>query len=245
MFRRVRFQGIVILLTVGVAATAGVNCPATADETTPASSLDSAMAKPPHAATDASVAQDNEKPGPTESSGNSGELPPLATADKEHLAILKQPLTAVSLTRSLRAETTHPGEDGKPVLLNVPANVAADVYKQFETVQDTSAPPVVGHPNRNLYRVCHNPLYFEDPNLERCGRGHGVCTEAVSALRLAGRTAMLPYMMGSEPPCSRVQALPDCPSCRQFGCETCLPQFNLHGLAAEEFVVLGLIFLIP
>ncbi len=81
--------------------------------------------------------------------------------------------------------------------------------------------------------------------MERCGEGYGVFTDAVSAARFFGRVPLVPYMMGAQPPGDCVRALPDCPTCQRFGSDAYVPDPSMKAVAAEEFAVLGLIFLIP
>ena len=84
-----------------------------------------------------------------------------------------------------------------------------------------------GHPSRNTHCFQHNPLYFEDPNLERCGRSKGCATPACSAFHFLSTIAMSPFMVVHQCPNTCVTALPDCPTCHSFGPEAymggCLP----------------------
>jgi hypothetical protein len=103
-------------------------------------------------------------------------------------------------------------------------------------------------PRRNTFPFHHNPLYFEDPNLERCGRTSGYFTEVTSFAHFAGRIPVLPYMMTVEPPCSLVHAKPDCPTCSEFGPDAYFPnpdEVDLGGASIQAAAVVGLIFLIP
>lgn len=106
----------------------------------------------------------------------------------------------------------------------------------------------LSRPSRNNYRICHNPLYFEDPNLERCGHGNGCLTDAVSAIHFAGRIPATPYMMAVRPPSLRLQAKPDCPTGHTFGLDAYIPsptEIDLGGISVQGAVAVGLIFLIP
>lgn len=103
-------------------------------------------------------------------------------------------------------------------------------------------------PRRNTFPFHHNPLYFEDPNLERCGRTSGYFTEVTSFAHFAGRIPVLPYMMTVEPPCSLVPGKPDCPTCSEFGPDAYFPhpdEVDLGGASIQAAAVVGLIFLIP
>ncbi len=56
-------------------------------------------------------------------------------------------------------------------------------------------------PNRYPIAALHNPLYFEDYNLERCGHSIGCTQTAVSAFKFLAHTAILPYQMIEQPWC--------------------------------------------
>lgn len=136
-----------------------------------------------------------------------------------------------------------------------PTSLAGDILSTPTSVSEQQAPESASHqmngtrrfhrPARNMYPICYNPLYFEDPNLERCGQTHGWATEFVSAARFFGRVPLVPYMMGVTPPCDCVRALPDCPVCHRFGHDAYVPSPNLHAVGLESAAVVGLIFLIP
>ena len=93
--------------------------------------------------------------------------------------------------------------------------------------------------------VAYNPLYFEEPNLERYGYNYGAIQPFVSAGRFFGRVAILPYMIGAYPihenryplgyarpgdnPPYQVEKLP----------------FSARGAIFQSLTVTGLVFLIP
>lgn len=98
---------------------------------------------------------------------------------------------------------------------------------------------------RDSYALHHNPLYFEDPDLERCGVSHGCLTPAVSAVRFAADTVLLPWKMAADPPCSEVRTLGDCRTGAEFPAEARGLPISLRGMAAEAGVITALIFIIP
>lgn len=71
-------------------------------------------------------------------------------------------------------------------------------------------------PSRDTLVLMHQPLYFEDANLERCGQTSGCLTTAYSAVHFATSIAFAPYHMAVEHPHSCVPSLPDCPTCHSF-----------------------------
>lgn len=111
--------------------------------------------------------------------------------------------------------------------------------------QYIGAPWSNGHPPRNTYPICYQPLYFEDPNMERCGHSCGCLTELMSAVHFAGRIPALPYLIASSPPHDCVRSLPDCPTCSAFGPEAYWPAPSIHASAFQAAATVGLIFLIP
>jgi hypothetical protein len=101
------------------------------------------------------------------------------------------------------------------------------------------------YPSRNTFAFRHQPLYFEDPNLERCGQSAGCLTEAVNVVHFAGRIPLMGYLAGSNPPSSCVRALPDCPTCQSFGPEAYVPPPTVRAIATQAVHTVGMVFLIP
>ncbi|MEZ6129615.1 MAG: hypothetical protein R3C59_13110 [Planctomycetaceae bacterium] len=164
------------------------------------------------------------------------ELSPKQTSERLGLS---RPLNQVSLSAAQRAE----GLTGEK--LKEPVDKAAELFSEFGVLYES--PRLVGVPSPR--RICHpiqyNPLYFEDPNMERCGIGHGCLTEVVSAARFFGRVPLLPYLVGSNCPQSGVASLGDCPSCHAFGHDAYLAPLNVQGVAFQAACTVGVIFLIP
>lgn len=91
-----------------------------------------------------------------------------------------------------------------------------------------------------------NPLYFEDPPLERYGHSHHKLVQPfVSAGRFGTQLIGLPYQMAIDPICKKMYAL------GWYRPGECVPhkhyQIPLNAKAAivQGSVVTGLIFLIP
>lgn len=74
----------------------------------------------------------------------------------------------------------------------------------------------VAHPARYTHCFTHNPLYFEDPNLERCGIGCGYFTTVKSAGAFYLSAVALPWQVIATPPRSCMHSLGDCPHCSEF-----------------------------
>ncbi len=147
-----------------------------------------------------------------------------------------KPLTQVTLDIQPK-----PGE--------VPPDVAAVKFAQAGQV----AHPIGTYRPWNLYAFwwespafCHQPLYFEEVNLERYGYSHGVAQPLVSAAHFFGTIPAMPYLMTAEKPCECVYTLghylPG--SCAPYHAHY-FPSPSLKGGLAEAAVMTGLIFLLP
>lgn len=94
---------------------------------------------------------------------------------------------------------------------------------------------------------CHQPLYFEEVNLERYGYTCKCqCLQPVcSAAHFFGTVPLLPYMMVTQPPCSCQYTLgyyrPG--SWAPYQCHR--PIISADAGAVEAALIVGLIFLIP
>lgn len=147
------------------------------------------------------------------------------------------PLNTISLAQASATESL------KHEALPVPPNEAADYLKSqgAELATAGHARSVLPH----AAAVFYQPLYFEDPNLERCGAGHGIATELVSAVRFFGRAPLIPYLVGSQNPHHCVRSLGECSVCDQFGKTAYVPKLNAKGVAFQTAATLGLVFLFP
>lgn len=158
---------------------------------------------------------------------------------RESVANLFRPLRTTSLATALK---TQRGEfEG----LRVPVDKAAEVYDSFGSL--AALPTVVadGTVWNCDYPIFYNPLYFEDPNMERCGISHGCFTEAAAVLRFFGRIPVVPYLVGSNPPQTCVRSLGTCELCEGYGLHAYLPPLNVPGVATQAVATVGLIFLLP
>lgn len=108
----------------------------------------------------------------------------------------------------------------RPKDVQTPKNLAA-VHMESLIPGEYVMGPVVGVSAPSRYPLCfqHNPLYFEDPNLERCGVSQGYCTTAYSAAKFVGQTIGLPYLVIATPPKTCMASLGDCPTCAEFDCD--------------------------
>ena len=155
-----------------------------------------------------------------------------------------KPITAVTATGVSTAPPTRRGDVDDNLVR--PDN-AACAYLEIGAPAQYTLPPQLGvkAPFRDEYCFTHNPLYFEDPNLERCGETQGCLTSARAASLFFAQAVLLPYQMTRQCPRDCVEALPDCPTCARFGPEAYLGECSREGVAVQTAVVTGLFFLIP
>jgi hypothetical protein len=127
------------------------------------------------------------------------------------------------------------------------ARSSVDVNAWFSTRVDGNSytGPVHRTSARDTYAFHHQPLYFEQANLERCGKSWGCLTTAVSVTHFAASTVMLPWQMAVSPPCSTVRTLRDCKAGCEYPISSLLPECSWTGATAEAAVITGLIFIIP
>ncbi|MCP4891652.1 MAG: hypothetical protein GY904_34310 [Planctomycetaceae bacterium] len=71
-------------------------------------------------------------------------------------------------------------------------------------------------PDRYPVIMYHRPLYFEQPNLERCGNTCGYFQNAISSALFFSDTVILPCRIWQHGKYPCVQAGGDCPTCREI-----------------------------
>jgi hypothetical protein len=152
----------------------------------------------------------------------------------------RRPLTAIRLADSI-VQLDDSGQPlAKPEDSNPQQSTAIPAEHHY-----VPAPWHRSHASRNTYPIRYQPLYFEDPNMERCGETGGCLTEVKSIAHFAGRIPLLPYMMASNSPHKCVRALPDCPTCQQFGPDAYLPKPTVKAIAVQAAATVGAIYVIP
>lgn len=99
-------------------------------------------------------------------------------------------------------------------------------------------------PNRYMCPPMHRPLYFEQRNLERCGRSYGAIQTAVSAVQFVGNTLLLPYSMCDQRADCLVRAVGDCLACQDCPSDCGLIPVNQRALITEAATLAGFSFLL-
>jgi hypothetical protein len=92
---------------------------------------------------------------------------------------------------------------------------------------------------------CHQPLYFEEINVERYGYSHGFAQPALSAAHFFGTVPVLPYLMGATPPRECVYTLGHYLPGSYAPYHVYYPPRSLRGAVFEAGAVTGLFFLLP
>ena len=162
--------------------------------------------------------------------------------------VLFQPMARIQIrglstsppTRNRKATSEEPTE------LQRPENDSC-AYLESHPPVCYFVPPRYGacRPPRGVHQLWHQPLYYEDPNLERCGRSSGCLTTAVSAVHFGTMIAFTPYLTAANCPNSCEKSLSDCPTCHSFGHDAYWPGWSWKGAAAEAAAVTGLYFIVP
>lgn len=151
-----------------------------------------------------------------------------------------RPMTSIRLADAA-STTSGTGES-----LQTPTDTASDLMSRHGTeTHFTAGPWHRSNPPRNTFTFRHQPLYFEDPNMERCGQSCGCLTELTSIIHFGARIPALPYLMASDCPQNCVRALNDCPTCCQFGPAAYWPEPTLKAVALQAAATVGWVFLIP
>jgi hypothetical protein len=94
--------------------------------------------------------------------------------------------------------------------------------------------------------LCHKPLYFEQPHMERHGHSWGpVIDPVISGAHFFASVPLLPYHMGLQPPCECVYPL------GHYRPGSCAPRYiepwpwSIRGTALQAAAVTGLVFAVP
>lgn len=162
--------------------------------------------------------------------------------DTANLLAHLRPVSAITLQEAVQLPPVAEGDSPNVVQ---PSNQALAFLQRRHAINVGSGPWNIWQSYRDSMPFCHYPLYFEDPNLERCGHGWGPLTTAASYGHFVANVPILPYRVGAEPPHSRVRTLPDCAACERFGLSAYLPPWSWAGAATQAAATVGLIYLVP
>ena len=164
-------------------------------------------------------------------SGSSGAEASRDRLTTEHVMELRKPM------RDIRVEAT---ED----FTKVPANRAGKYMVKEPVLEITSSGILPPLPDRYTLCLTHRPLYYEQPLLERCGRGFCYAQNSISAAQFCVNTLFLPYHMGKQRPDCPVPAGGDCLSCQPYPLDCSPFPLDVCGITAEAAAFAGFTFLL-
>ena len=154
-------------------------------------------------------------------------------------------LRAVNTIDVREAVQIPPVAEGDSANILQPHDQANAFLSQRPAVNFSTAYWAPWRADRDSYPFCHYPLYFEDPNLERCGRGWSCFTTFVSIGRFYANVPFIPYRITAEPHLSRIRTLPDCPAGHQFGWDVYLPPWSWKAAAVQAAAYAGAFYIVP
>lgn len=145
--------------------------------------------------------------------------------------------------RALRKPITEIVLASNPEDAQSPENQARNLQTDDALFVSSSGNLIIG-PDRYTSGFSHQPLYFEQSNLERCGNHWGYFQNGVSAIEFLANVKTLPYHLGRQSPHSCVPSLGDCKTCEAF--PEHINPFPLESKAAifEAAAIAGFVLLV-
>ena len=153
-----------------------------------------------------------------------------AKATAGHLNRLRKPISEIEISNNTGAAR--------------PQNKAPQSLQSQNLVQIVAIGSSAPRPNRYKVGFRHQPLYFEQPNLERCGKAHGIFQNALSGVHFIANTIALPYHMGQKKPKCIVPTKGDCYTCQSFDLNLNPIPISRRGALAESAAIAGFYFLL-
>ena len=125
-----------------------------------------------------------------------------------------------------------------------PTNLAARFMVKEPVLKIVAAGISSPRPDRYPIVFKHRPLYYEQPHLERCGRGCGLAQNAISAGQFCMNTFFLPYHICKTSPGCPVNSGGDCLSCEPYSLNCNVLPLSYKGMATEAAAFAGFTFLL-
>ncbi|MFK8111443.1 MAG: hypothetical protein AB8B91_04560 [Rubripirellula sp.] len=151
-----------------------------------------------------------------------------------HLQRLRKPIGQIHLT------STRQNDEGA----GVPENKASGYFSETPLVMISAIGNGPQLPQRYTIGFSHRPLYYEQRNLERCGKGRGYFQNAISGIQFLANTMCLPYHMGRQRPDCSIASPGDCLTCHEYPVDWNPLPVNLRGTLAESAAIAGFTFLL-
>tara|TARA_R110002049_G_scaffold27321_2_gene94281 strand:- start:504900 stop:505823 length:924 start_codon:yes stop_codon:yes gene_type:complete len=157
-----------------------------------------------------------------------------------HLMKLRKPISEIRISMQSQVDTEHRPQDRAAEVLAVDA-------PQLVTASGGHWQPY----DRYVVPLCHRPLYFQQPDLERCGRTYrcgdhdaGCWQNTVSGFTFLVNTMVLPYRLATERPDCPVPNQGDCRTCQSTGNDCDPLQPGACGWISEAAAIAGFTFLL-
>lgn len=128
----------------------------------------------------------------------------------------------------------------------VPNDRAADILFAGDTppIRVGATGASVPRPMRYTVGSWHRPLYYQQPNLERCGNSIGCLQNALSGIQFITNTFTLPYHMTQQRPDCPVSTGVDCQTCQEIPVDIHPLPIDQHALLIELAAIGGFAFLL-
>ncbi|MAI73604.1 MAG: hypothetical protein CMM01_22260 [Rhodopirellula sp.] len=127
---------------------------------------------------------------------------------------------------------------------DAPEDLAARFMLKEPVLKIVAAGISPPQPDRYPIAFKHRPLYYEQPNIERCGRGCGIAQNAISAGQFCMKTFTLPYHMCKTRPGCPIAAGGDCLNCKPYSLNCNVLPLSYKGIATEAAAFAGFTFLL-
>lgn len=150
---------------------------------------------------------------------------------EEHVRELRKPMGQI------RVRATEEGE-------TVPVDRAARFTVESPLIEIGSTGLTPPLPDRYTICQCHRPLFYEQPLLERCGRGFGCLQNAISASQFCVNTVFLPYHMCDQRADCPVSSGGDCLSCQPYPLDCNPLPLSCRGVTTQAAAFAGFTFLL-
>jgi hypothetical protein len=196
-----------------------------------------------------------EPPAPVLSTAEDANQPPLARAFPRMPALMRlPPLTQQRGTRRIEEFPQLDKPLGSlttnilPSKGELPSNYAAPRFEREGQVFHHAGTSRIWA--EELYQwhataFCHNPLYFEEVNLERSGHSWGLAQPVVSGAHFFARIPILPYLATAYPPFECIHTLGHYHPGSYAPFRYIRPPLRPGAAAVQTGVVIGLVYLIP
>lgn len=167
-------------------------------------------------------------------------------SEQEREAVLGRQRAMVSHLRKLQKPIHQIRVTGSHAADQMPTDRASSVLGHTPETWVTALGVAPKRYGRSTICFSHRPLYFEEIDLERCGRHHGCAQNLVSGFYFLTNAAAIPYRLATQRPDCTVASRGDCRSCQTFSNDiepfvSC--QENASGLLNEAASIAGFAFL--